>query len=85
VSWPSIGVVAREIASTAAYAMPTITAVPHVDVLDVARWKADEAAPGGYGEWGARDAVRVAALQWVGEAGGMCAWRGGGGGAQGRS
>jgi len=31
--------------------MPTITAIPHVDVLDAARWEADEAAPGGYGEW----------------------------------
>jgi len=56
--------------------MPTITAVPHVDVLDVARWEADVAAPGGYGEWGARGAVRVAALHWVGEAGGLCVWRG---------
>jgi len=63
--------------------MPTITVVPHVDVLDAARWEADKAAPGGYGEWGARGAVPVAALQWVGEAGGLCvAWRGG---AQGRS
>jgi len=51
--------------------MPTITVVPHVDVLDAARWEADEAAPGGYGEWGARGAVPVAALPWVGEAGGM--------------
>jgi len=84
VSWRSIGRAAREIASTATRAMPTITAVPHVDVLDVARWKADEAAPGGYGEWGARGAVRVAVLQLAGEAGGMCVvWPGGG--AQGRS
>jgi len=67
---------AREIASTATRAMPTIKAIPHVDVLDVARWEADGAAPGGYGEWGSRGAVRVAALQWVGEAGGLCVWRG---------
>jgi len=45
--------------------MPTITVVPHVCVLDAARWEADEAAPGGYGEWGARGAVPVATSQWV--------------------
>jgi len=67
--------------------MPTITAVPHVPhvgVLDALRWEADDAAPGGYGEWGARGAGPVAALQWTGEAGGLCLRRGGGG-AQGRS
>jgi len=81
VSRRSIGCAAREIASTATRAMPTITVVPHVGVLDAARWEADVAAPGGYGEWGARGAVRLATLQWV------CVawWRGGGGGAQGRS
>jgi len=56
--------------------MPTITVVPHVDVLDVARWEADVAAPGGFGEWGARGAIPAAALQWVGEAGGLCVWHG---------
>jgi len=63
VLWWSIGCAAREIASTAARAMPTITVVPHVGVLDATRWEADESAPGGYGEWGARGAVPVAALQ----------------------
>jgi len=57
--------------------MPTITAVPHVDVLDVVRWEADDAAPGGYGELGARCAVPVVALQWVGEARRLCVWHGG--------
>jgi len=80
VSWRSIGVAAREIASTAARAMPTITVVPHVGVLDALRWEADVAAPGGYGEW-----VRVAQSQsrrcrgWARQA--DCVWRG----AQGRS